>query len=134
MNRGYVDQYRRNSVETASPLQLILMLYDGALRFIALGRAGMQARNLFQQNENLQKAQRIVMELTSCLDMKAGGEVATNLFGLYTFVHNELVTGNMMDDEACLDRAVKILEELRTGWAELDARNKVGQQEQRIAS
>ena len=79
MQKGqYVDEYRKNAVNGASPLQLVIMLYDGAIRFCELGRAAMASGDRFAQNTNLVKAQRILTELTSCLDMKQGGEVAKN--------------------------------------------------------
>ena len=125
MNRGaYLDQYRRNSVDSASPLQLVIMLYDGALRFIEQARVAIKQKNLAAQNDSLQKAQRIIAELTSSLDMDRGGEIATNLFSLYNFCYSELVTANIMDDESKLDAVIVVLVGLRDGWVQLDAQQK----------
>lgn len=122
MNRvTYIDQYRRSSVDSASPLQLVIMLYDGALRFIESSRVAMQAKNLPAQNESLQKAQRIIAELTASLDMDKGGEVATNLFSLYNFCYSELVVANINDDEEKLDSVIAVLVGLREGWVQLQA-------------
>jgi len=73
-----------------------------------------------KQNKNLQQAQKIVRELTSCLDMNAGGEIARNLFSLYGYVHNELVRANMGDEHEPVDRCIRILSELRESWMELN--------------
>ena len=115
-----INTYRNHAVQTASPLQLIVMLYDGALRFIEAGRDAMARRDLFEQNQQLQKAQNIVSELTASLDLQKGGEVAANLFSLFTFVSGRLVSANIEDDPHYLDEAVKVLAPLRESWAELE--------------
>lgn len=119
-NGQYVDEYRKNAVNGASPLQLVIMLYDGAIRFCELGRAAMASGDRFAQNTNLVKAQRILTELTSCLDMKQGGEVAKNLLSLYTFAYNELVKANLEDNSDSIDQAVKVLSSLRESWGALE--------------
>ncbi len=115
------QEYRRNAVLGASPAQLIVMLYDGALRFIEAGRAAMRARDLNRQNDYLVKTQRIVTELLSTLDMEAGGEIAANLARLYEFVLNQLMTANIEDSEPPLDAAAKTLRELREAWVQVAA-------------
>ncbi len=118
---NYIDQYRKAAVNTASPLQLIIMLYDGALRFMNAGKAAMERHDLFEQNKNLQKAQKIVAELMSCLNMEAGGEVAQNLLSLYTFVYNRLVMANVEEKPEYIDECDRVLRELRESWAIIDA-------------
>lgn len=104
----------------ASPLQLVVMLYDGAIKFVRQGQAAMEQGRLYDQNEALQRAQRIVVELLSSLDMARGGEVAKNLFGLYTFCYNELIASNVEDDPRKLDPVIKVLNDLRESWTELE--------------
>lgn len=113
------QEYRKSAVIGASPLELVVMLYDGALKSMVAGREAIVAGNLEKQNEHLQKAQRIVFELMSCLDMGRGGEVASNLLALYGYVINELVAGNVNDDPAAVDRAMKVMADLRDGWASI---------------
>jgi flagellar protein FliS len=115
----YAQEYRKIAVHTASPVDLIVMLYDGALRFIELGRAALERGDHFEKNERLQRAQRIVTELMSCLDMARGGEVAQNLFALYSYVYNLLVESNIRDEVGKLEEAKRILAELRESWAEI---------------
>jgi flagellar protein FliS len=115
-----LNAYQSAQVTSASPLQLVVMLYDGAVRFIKTGKDAMASGDLYAQNHNLQKAQKIVTELISCLDMNQGGEVAQNLLALYGFVYNNLVTANLSDDPVLLDQSVKVLEDLRTSWAQLE--------------
>lgn len=119
-----LEEYRKNAIAGASPLQLVIMLYDGAMRFIEQGKAAMERRDLHAQNTALQRAQAIVTELTSCLDMKAGGEIAKNLFALYTYVYNQLVQANVEDRPELLDPCLKILSSLRESWAILEERQR----------
>ena len=104
----------------ASPVQLVVMLYDGALRFMEGGKRAMAQGEIFKQNDQLQRAQNIVLELMSTLDMKKGGDVSKNLLALYTYVLEQLVEANIRDDAVYIDRASKVMSELREGWTALD--------------
>lgn len=115
-----INQYRKAAVSTASPLQLVVMLYDGALRFLNAAKAHMEEGNLYKQNENCQRAQDIVAELISCLDLERGGEIAQNLFALYTFVYDRIVQANVEDTPIYLDQAMKVLIDLRESWSQLE--------------
>jgi flagellar protein FliS len=95
------------------------MLYDGALRFMEAGKAAMSRGDLSVQNEMLKKAQNIVLELMSCLDMNKGGEIASNLMKIYGYVMDQLVLGNMQDDVECINRCLKIMSDLRESWSQL---------------
>lgn len=120
----FVNEYRKGSVNGASPVQLIIMLYDGALKFMEAGKHSVLQKDLPKQNQYLQKAQRIVMELMSCLDMNQGGDIAKNLLALYTYVLNELVQANIHDDIVPIDRSIKILSDLRESWVQIDRMHK----------
>ncbi len=100
------------------------MLYDGALKYMEAGKHSVLQKDLPNQNKYLQKAQRIVMELMSCLDMKQGGDIAKNLLALYTYVLNELVQANIHDDIVPIDRSIKILSDLRESWVQIDRMQK----------
>ena len=112
-------EYQKNAVNGSSPLQLVVMLYDGALKHMEAGRKAMAFGDREKQNANLQKAQKIIMELMSCLDMKEGGEIAKNLLSLYSYVLNELVVGNMSDDSEAIERCMKVLGDLRESWRQI---------------
>lgn len=113
-------EYRKQAVGGASPLQLVIMLYDGAIRFMEAGKQAMAHGNLQSQNDNLQRAQKIVLELMSCLDMAKGGEIASNLLALYTYIVNELIEANVSDNPECIERCIKILSDLRSGWSGIE--------------
>jgi flagellar protein FliS len=128
-NGRFVQEYRKGAVNGASPLQLVIMLYDGALRFMEVAKHAMGQKDLEKQNDSLQRAQKIVMELMSCLDMEKGGEIATNLLALYTYALEQLVQGNMKDDVAAIDRVITIFSELRESWVEIEKSIKTSNQE-----
>lgn len=115
----FAHEYQKQQVNGASPVQLVVMLYDGALRFMEAGKHAVVNKNLEKQNYYIQKAQRIVTELMATLDMERGGEVAKNLFALYGYVLNELVTANIEDKTEPIDRAIKVFSELRESWAQI---------------
>lgn len=117
-----INEYRRQSVNSATPIQLVVMLYDGALRACEAAAAAMEGGNLQRQHEQLLRAQKILTELSGSLDMDGGGEIAKNLFGLYAYCLNELVTANIDDDPAPVRRCIRVLSELRGAWAELNER------------
>ena len=123
-----IDQYRKSSVSSASPLQLVVMLYDGALRFMEAGKHAMLKGDVYAQNDNLTKAERIVSELLSTLDMEKGGEVSQNLFSLYTYVYDTLVEANIEDKPEKVDESVAIMSKLRESWVELERQTRKGGQ------
>ncbi len=92
------------------------MLYDGAIRFINEAAHAMQQRDYETQNAKLQRAQKILAELISSLDFDKGGEIAENLFRLYTYMYNQLVEANINDNLDRLQHVVQLLSELREAW------------------
>lgn len=127
-NARFAHEYQKQNVNGASPLQLVIMLYDGGLRFMEAGKHAMANGNLDKQNHYLQKAQKIVFELMACLDMEKGGEVAKNLFALYGYVVNELVRANVEDKPEPIERSIKVLSDLRESWAEIEKASRISQQ------
>ena len=121
-----IDQYRKSSIGAASPLQLVVMLYDGALRFMEAGKHAMASGDTYAQNDNLTKAERIVTELLSTLDMTQGGQVAENLFSLYTYVYDSLVEANIEDKPEKIDECAQIFSDLRESWVELERKLREG--------
>jgi len=109
------QQYLRNTVETATPLMLIIMLYDEAIKMcqLALNDMGTDKESV---HNKLIKAQKIVTELTVSLNMDAGGEVAENLKSIYIYLHSNLVEANIENSTEKLEDVLKILKELRAAW------------------
>jgi flagellar protein FliS len=117
-------EYQKIAVNSASPVGLVIMLYDGALRFMARGREAIVAGDLKKQDDQLRRAQKIVIELMTSLDMHRGGDVAKNLFALYAYATEKLVEANIKDDPKLVDEAISIFSGLRSSWAELERRSR----------
>ena len=98
------QQYKTNQVDTADPKQLIVMLYDGAVRFLETGIQYIENFKTYDKaNENVLKAQDILTELMLSLDMEKGGEIAQNLFNLYSFMKKELLEANINKEKDNID-------------------------------
>ncbi len=121
---GYARTYQAQAVLTAGPGQLILMMYDGALRFMTIAKDAMQStdespRRFETINTNLIKAQNIISELRSCLNHEVGGEYSENLDRLYDYYLRRLFEANIRKDTAPLIEVEGLLRSLRDGWAEM---------------
>ncbi len=116
----FAREYQRSQVETSSPVRLVVMLYDGAIRFLSLARERMADGNLEERHSNLIKAQNIIAELLSSLDLEQGGDIAANLRRLYSFMLQQLVEANLFDKPQPIDDVMRLLRELRESWMEID--------------
>jgi flagellar protein FliS len=111
-----IHTYRQTEVQSRTPLELVVMLYDGALRFTAEARDGIVRRDIRARQQGLSRALTIVSELQSTLDMDSGGDVATELDKLYGFVRDRLMDAQLQHDIKPLDEARRVLTTLREGW------------------
>lgn len=121
MMNGYAaqaKQYKQQQIETASPEELLILLYDGAIRFCNIAKNGYNENNVEKYHNNLIKAQRILTEFMSSLDMEVGGEMAKNLFMLYEYLHHCLVQANLKKDVAKIDEVLGHLRSLKVTWEE----------------
>jgi flagellar protein FliS len=112
------DAYRANAVETASPEQLTLMCYDGALRFMRRAAAALESGDLATASNATGRAQAIVNELNVTLDMEAGGEIARNLRDLYLFVNRHLTAGVSSREVQHIRECMDIVGGLREAWSQ----------------
>lgn len=124
MNRSLIGRsYMQVATKTASPGQLVLMLYDGAIRFLegALRGFGLEdpAESNATINDNVQRAQAILDELNAALNMGAGGEFAEKLRGLYTYLDRRLFESNMRKEAEGIEEVVIRLSTLRDAWREM---------------
>ncbi|MCF6178000.1 MAG: flagellar export chaperone FliS [Geopsychrobacter sp.] len=115
---AYMNQYQNNQILTASPEQILIMLYDGAIRFVRQARQEIEGGNLGAKSTAVGKALAIITEFTNTLDYEVGGEIALDLRDLYTFMVGELVAVNARSDVEKLDSVENILCELREAWVE----------------
>ncbi len=112
------SQYQQNQILSASPEQILLMLYDGAIRFTRQAMYGLEEANLSIFHHGIQKALAIVSEFSNSLDREIGGEIADNLDALYHFMIRELTQANLQKDLQKLQVVEKLLVDLRTTWGE----------------
>jgi flagellar protein FliS len=117
------DSYRKVATQTATPGQLVLMLYDGALNFLEKAMIGFNYEDplLFNQtiSNNIVRAQAIIHEMNASLNMEAGGEVASNFRRLYNYFYRRLTEANHNKQKAPIEETIARLRELRDSWAEM---------------
>jgi flagellar protein FliS len=120
----YARTYRANAVLTASPGQLVLMLYDGALKAMAIardafGRPPDDPRRIETINQQLLRAQAILAELQSGLNMEAGGEFARTMDRLYDYHNRRLFEANLRKQVEPVVEVERLVRELRDAWAQM---------------
>lgn len=114
----YLKQYRQTQMDTAPKEQILLMLYDGAVRFLHQAKEGLLEKDIQKTHNNIVKVQNIITEFEATLDMDSGGEFAQNLFNLYEFLSRQLMIANIKKDEKALNIVIKHMTELRDTWRE----------------
>ena len=114
------SSYRKISTQTAPPAQLVLMLFDGALRSLDMALTGFASIEIGERNatihNNLTKAIDIVRELNNSLDLTAGGELAETLRNLYFFFERRLIESNISKSRKGIDEIQPMLKQLRDAW------------------
>ncbi len=117
--QSLAHRYRDMAIKTASPLQLIVMLYDAAICSIKEAQEQMSSRNIAARSRSINKCIRIISELQSSLNRKAGGEIASHLYGLYDYMTRTLFRANADQSGQALTEIEALLENLRSAWVEL---------------
>ncbi|MEM6503973.1 MAG: flagellar export chaperone FliS [Planctomycetota bacterium] len=119
MNQPAANPYLRNQVLSAKPEELRLMLFDGAIRFLNVGRKGLESKDYNVSYTNISKAQKIVLELSNSLNRDVMPEVTEKLSALYTYIYRLLVDASTTRETKPLDEAVSLLKYERETWAML---------------
>ena len=112
--------YQQNAILTAPPGRLVVMLYDGAGRFLRRAAVAMRAGDVGQSNTALQRAEAIINELLVTLDFERGGEIAESLRDLYLFCNRHLGEARIERDAEKVEQVIGLLEELRDAFAQID--------------
>ena len=115
MKNAY-QKYKTTSVQSASREKIMLMLYEGAIRFTKLAIQAADDKKIADRGMNIGRAYDIVLELNNTLDHKVGGEISKNLEQLYMFITDQYQQGNITGDPKYLRDALKVLETLYEGW------------------
>jgi len=116
-----IETYQENTITTQTPGRIVVMLYEGAIKFLKQAITEMQAENHEAKSKYINKAEDIINELNTVLDMEAGGEIATNLRSLYTFMIRHLHEANIQKDPGKIEEVTKLLEELNQSWKAISA-------------
>lgn len=112
--------YREEHINGLSQKELILMLYDGAIRFSSEAKEAIKVQNLSEATRLITRARSIIIELLRILDMKNGGEVAANLQRLYVYMIGRLIEVLFTREPLLLDNILFILQNLRSAWEQID--------------
>lgn len=109
-------KYKQASVMTASREQILLMLYEGAIKFTKIAINAMEEKRIAERGTNILRAYDIIMELHTTLDHKVGGDLSKQLADLYLFMMDQYTKANIKSDVEPLKSNLKILENLYDGW------------------
>lgn len=110
------QKYKAQSIQTASREKLLLMMYEGAIKFTKLAIKASEEKKVADRCMNIGRAFDIVLELNNTLDHKVGGEIAAKLEQLYMFVTEQYTKANLTGDVKPLKDSLKVLENLYEGW------------------
>ncbi|WP_054693897.1 flagellar export chaperone FliS [Syntrophomonas palmitatica] len=116
MNAQAYDQYRKTSVESASPGRLLLMLFEGAIRFVDNAKRSIDEKDIESAHNNIIKAQNIMLQLMSSLNMEY--EISNQLFNLYEYIYYQLMMANTKKDLAILAEVRELLSDFQKTWDE----------------
>lgn len=110
------QKYKTTSIQSASREKLLLMMYEGAIKFIKLAIISAEQKNIAERGTNIGRVYDIILELNNTLDHRVGGEISKNLEQLYMFITEQLTKANISGDPQPLRNSLKILETLHEGW------------------
>jgi flagellar protein FliS len=119
--RQYSKVYQKAAVNTVDQRKLIVLLYDGAIKFLSIAVNKLAEGDAYEAHTNLVRGKSIVAELLASLDMERGGEIAGNLQRLYAYMFNELIEANLNKDAERVTHVIELLKELRDAWKDLQA-------------
>lgn len=111
------NAYKQNSVTTASPGELTLMLYNGCLKFLTKSKKAIEVKNYEQKNTYIQKSQAIIAELMTTLNMDL--DVSKNMMALYEYMYARLSEANMKMDAAIIEEVEGLVTEFRDTWKQV---------------
>lgn len=113
-----VNQYRTNSVNT-SPVQLVVMCYDGMLRFMRQAREGIIEKNVEKRVKFINKTLAIIAELQATLDFNQGPDIAKNLDRVYNYLNRQLMKASVEKDPELIVGCENLVKELRDAWSQV---------------
>lgn len=112
----YLKEYKKNQVETATPEQVLILLFDGAIQYLNRAKVALNEGNNAQFHSNLLGCEKILMEFMNTLDMRQGGSLAENLYKLYDYYYRTLINSGISRNLKGIDEVLKHLIGLRETW------------------
>lgn len=111
--------YQKTQITTAAPEKILLLLYEGAIRFLKIANARMREKNIAEKGKYISKTIAIVSELMNTLDHKVGGQLAADLENLYMFMIDKLIEANINNTVENLEHVEKLLTTLYGAWQDV---------------
>ena len=106
-------------VESATPHQLVQMLFDALMKNLTIAKIGARKNDYYKRSEGVSKATAIVMELSTSLDLENGGEIASSLADLYDYMRRLLMTANIRGNEGAIEEVISLAKPLKEAWEAL---------------
>ncbi len=113
---GYRQKYQSMQVDGASPLELVLLTYDVLIKSLGLAHLAGKEGDLSAEADHLSRAVEALVELSTSLDMEAGGEISSNLLNLYGYMTRRIMEGSASDTAAMIEELLPLANTLREGW------------------
>ncbi len=114
-----ITQYKRTDLLTTDRVQIVYMLYEGALNHLKIARRKIENGDIVSKGQHFSKATLIISELSNVLDMERGGEISRNLRSLYEYVLQRLLYANLNNDITAIEDSERVIETLKSGWKEM---------------
>jgi flagellar protein FliS len=114
-----LNAYKQTDVTSRSPLEIVVLLYDGAIRFLGEAHVASTRSDRPSRTRSVARAQAIIGELQGTLDMERGGQVATDLDRLYTYMTSRLLDATARQDDTAIAEVQKLLGSMREAWAKI---------------
>lgn len=124
MINSSINNYQRNAIMTASPAELTLMLYDGAVKFCNIAATAIENKDVQKAHDNIKKVEAIITELRTTLDRKY--PVYEDFERVYAYIYGLLLEANFKKDKEILERALSNIRDMRDVWKEVMRLNKAG--------
>lgn len=116
MNRNAAQHYKEQQILNATPAERVVLLYDGAIKFLLKVKAAIDEKNVQERFNNNKRASDIIFYLQDTLDMEKGGEISANLYRIYGYMLRRLIDVDIQNDKEAADDVIEKLRELNVSW------------------
>lgn len=117
--KAYSQAYQRSAVSTMDQRKMIVMMYEGAIKFLSIAADKQRKKDYYAAHTNILRGKSIIAELMASLNLESGGDIAANLQRLYFYMFNELIDANLEKSPERIEAVVELLRDLRSGWQSL---------------